>query len=188
RRREARPRALWGVTPINVIKTWAEADRRCGIDADALAFSTYYITGEFHFVLSAHQSAILAENPLLLPSFRWLVLVWVLLRYDVSNLFNDRGVIEPAGGYGSSRFGIALGEMGFYRETGKTFYSCAYGADYRARQFTLASAKWNFCIDCMEPGKFCICDDAAWQRVHFEISRRAHVMLATGLAIEHIPG
>ena len=173
RRREARPRALWGVTPINILKTYALADQRCGIEAESLVFTTYYITSDFDVVLSAHQEAILASAPHCLVAFRWLVLAWVLLRYDVINLYNDRGVIEPAGGYGSPRFGIALAEMDLYRETGKTFFTHAYGADHRTRMKTLALGKWNFCVDCPEPGKFCLCDDAGGERVLREIAGRA---------------
>ena len=138
RQREARPRSLFGVTPINVIQTFAEADRLCGIEADRFVFTTYYITSDFDVVLSAHQQAILASAPHCFVPFRWLVLTWALLRYDVINLYNDRGMIEPAGGYGSDRFGIALAEMDLYRETGKAFFTHAYGADYRGRQRTLS--------------------------------------------------
>ena len=188
RRREARPRALWGVTPINILRTYALADQRCGIEAESLVFTTYYIASDFDVVLSAHQETILALAPHCLVPFRWLVLTWALLRYDVINLYNDRGVIEPAGGYGSPQFGIALAEMDLYRETGKTFFTHAYGADHRTRMKTLALGKWNFCVDCPEPGKFCLCDDAGGERVLCEIASRATGMVSTGLAMDLIPG
>ena len=97
---------------------------------------------------------------------------------------NDRGLVLPAGGYGSDRFGINLDEMRLLRRANKRFYTLAYGADYRLREKTLASGKFNFCMHCPEVGKFCLCEDAGGARVLETIGSFATAMLASGLSLE----
>ena len=186
--KQCRPRALWGVTPIVMLNEFVHADRKCGYEAESLVFSTYYITSKFDHVLEKHTEEISGAGPELDRIFRWVCLIWVIMRYDVINLFNDRGIIEPAGGYGSEFFGIAIAEMDLYQEVGKMFYTHAYGADHRMREKTLASGMFNFCMDCPAPGTHCVCDDAGGKKMLAEIARRATVMFATGLAAEQIPG
>lgn len=180
-------RSVWGVSPINALTTYAAADRRIGIDSQAVVFHTYYITAEFDIVLKPHEKLILDRAPHLYFQFRRAVFAWTLLRYDIFNLYNDRGFLEPAGGYGSAKFGIALAEMDLIRQSGKELFTYCFGADHRTREKTLASARYNFCVDCPEPGRFCVCSDADGDKMFAEISRRATRMIATGLAMEKFP-
>jgi hypothetical protein len=186
RRHLGKLRSLWGVTPINLLQEMAEADRRLGNEADTVVFTSYYITSNFDVVLKTYEEAITSERANYWELFHNLVLVWALLRYDHFHLFNDRGLAVPTGGYGSN-FGIMLREMELYRAAGKQIYAYAYGADHRMRQKTLASGRFNFCMECPDPGQFCICDDAAGERLLAEIGARATAVVATGLSMGLIP-
>lgn len=181
-----RLRSLWGVTPINMLREMAQADSRLGNEADTVVFSNYYIASNFDVVLKIYKDAVTSERGEYTELFHNIVLVWALLRYDNFHLFNDRGLAVPTGGYGSD-FGIALREMELYRAAGKQLYTYAYGADHRMRQKTLASGRFNFCMECPEPGRFCVCDDAGGERMLAEIAARSTAVIATGLAMEQIP-
>ena len=77
--------------------------------------------------------------------------------------------------------------MRLLRRAGKRFYTLAYGADNRRRERTLASGKFNFCMHCPEPGKFCVCNDLGGERMFETIARYTTQMLALGLALDMIP-
>lgn len=188
RRRRGSIRSLWGVTPINMLRELVEADRRLGSEAESVVFSHYYITSSFDVQLKPYDDAFGSVHGKHWRAYRYLVLVWSLLRYDHFHLFNDRGLLDPAGGYGSDNFGIALHEMDLYRAAGKKLYTYAYGADHRTRLKTLAGGKFNFCMDCPQPGKFCVCDDVGGERMLSEIRSRATMMLTTGLSVHAIGG
>lgn len=180
--------SLWGVTPINTLQMCVAADRAVGIHAKSLVFNTYYVSSDFDIVLSGVQESIIAERPEDTYLFRWLILLWALLEYDIFNFYNDRGIIEPAGGYGSDRFGISLREMEIYRKANKRLYAYAYGADHRLREKTLALGKWTFCSECPEPGKFCVCDDSGGTEMLRTIREHSTEVIAHGLAMKIIPG
>lgn len=186
RRRIGRLRSLWGVTPINMLREMAQGDRRLGNEADTVVFTSYYIASNFDVVLKVYKEAVAAERVEYTGLFHNLVLVWALLRYDNFHLFNDRGLAVPTGGYGTD-FGIMLREMELYRAAGKQLYTYAYGADHRMRQKTLASGRFNFCMECPEPGRFCVCDDAGGEKMLAAIAARSTAVIATGLAMEQIP-
>lgn len=179
---------VWGVTPIVNLRSGVAADRMLGFEADSLVFNQFYISSNFDVVLSSVQDRIVAERSEDTYLFRWLVLIWALKRYDVFHLFNDRGIIEPAGGYGSPLFGISVQEMEIYRRAGKLLFTYAYGADHRIRNKTLSLGKWTFCTDCPEPGKFCVCDDVGGVKMLATIRSYATAMIAHGVAMEIIAG
>src|SRR6266404_5386929 len=181
-------RTLWGVTPIANLNCCVAADRNLGFESHSLVFNSYYISSDFDIVLSSIQDRIVVDRPEDTYLFRWLVFIWALVNYDIFHLFNDRGIIEPAGGYGSPRFGIALREMEIYREAPKRLYTFAYGADHRLRNKTLAMGKWSFCSECPDPGKFCVCDDEGGALMLETIRQHATSMVAHGLAMQIIPG
>ena len=180
--------ALWGVTPIINLGACVAADRLLGVNARSLVFTTYYISSDFDFVFSEIEARIRSERGQDLILFRWLMLSWAVVNFDFFHLYNDRGIIEPAGGYGSSRFGIAVNEMEIYRRAGKRLYTYAYGADHRTRQKTLALGKWNFCLECPDPGVFCVCDDTGGAKMLAEIKKYSTAVIAHGLAMKLIPG
>lgn len=188
RLRSGKIRTVWGVTPIVNLRSGVAADRMIGSEAESLVFNQFYITADFDVVLSAVQDRIVAERSGDTYLFRWLVLIWALKRYDVFHLFNDRGIVEPAGGYGSPRFGISVQEMEIYRRAGKLLFTYAYGADHRLRNKTLSLGKWTFCTECPEPGKFCVCDDVGGEKMLATIRSYATAMIAHGLSMEIIPG
>lgn len=188
RLRSGQIRTVWGVTPIVNLHAGVAADRMIGFEADSLVFNQFYISANFDVVLSAVQDRIVAERSEDTYLFRWLVLIWALKRYDVFHLFNDRGIIEPAGGYGSPLFGISIQEMEIYRRAGKLLFTYAYGADHRLRNKTLSLGKWTFCTECPEPGKFCVCDDVGGEKMLATIRSYATAMIAHGLSMEIIPG
>jgi hypothetical protein len=73
------------------------------------------------------------------------------------------------------------------RRAGKRLYTYAYGADVRTRNSTLELGCFNFCIDCPEVGKFCVCDETEGARNIEQISRYATAMLAMGDMLKYVP-
>lgn len=187
RMRSGRLKTVWGVTPIASLKYSVQADRNGGAEAESLVFTQYYTSSEFDINLSEIQDYIVSERNNLFCAFRMFVHAWSLIRYDIFHLYNDRGLIEPAGGYGSDRFGIALVEMQDYADAGKALFTYAYGADFRLRQKTLAGGEWNMCMDCPEPGRFCLCDDEGGQRTLNTIAEHATRMIGVGLSMDFLP-
>lgn len=181
-------RSVWGVTPIVGLQEMASADRQCGVDAASVVFGTYYTTSSFDLNLATHQDQILEKKPDLFEVFRKATLAWALLRFDIFNLYSDRGFMEPAGGYGSDRFGIPLKEMDLYAAADKRFYPYVYGADVRTRRATLAQGQYNFCMHCPDVGVHCVCDDEAGRSIRTEIAKRATVPIGAHLSMDYIPG
>ncbi|WP_456727256.1 glycosyltransferase [Bradyrhizobium sp. USDA 3364] len=180
--------SLWGITPIVSLRECVAADRALGSNACSLVFTTYHISSDFDFVLSELQARLVAEGGQDWVQFRWLMLIWAIVNFDIFHLYNDRGIIEPAGGYGSPRFGIAVREMEIYRRAGKRLYTYAYGADHRTREKTLALGKWSFCSECPDPGVYCVCDDAGGAAMLQVIREYSTAVVAHGLAMKLIPG
>jgi len=180
--------SLWGVTPILSLRAGVAADRALNVNAHSLVFNTYHTSSNFDFVFSKIQARLITERGQDWILFRWLVLMWAIANFDIFHLYNDRGIVEPAGGYGSSRFGIAIKEMEIYRQAGKRLYTYAYGADHRTRQKTLALGKWSFCSECPDPGVYCVCDDVGGANMLKVIKKHATAMIAHGLAMKLIPG
>ncbi|MDH2382196.1 glycosyltransferase [Bradyrhizobium sp. CER78] len=182
-----RLRSVWGTTPIASLRHVTRADKMAGVEAVSLVFTQYYTTSDFDINLSRIQEFILKNDNPLFYAFRRYVHAWSLLAFDIFHLYNDRGLLEPAGGYGSERFGIALSEMQAYRDANKLLFTYAYGADHRLRQRTLASAKFNMCMDCPAPGRFCLCDDEGGLQTLETIGRYATRMVGYGLSIDYLP-
>ncbi|WP_375788900.1 glycosyltransferase [Bradyrhizobium sp. Pha-3] len=180
--------SLWGVTPIVNLSAGVAADRALGVNACSLVFTTYHTSSNFDVVCSEVQARLVAERGEDWFLFRWLMLIWAIVNFDCFHLYNDRGIIEPAGGYGSPRFGIAVREMEIYRQAGKRLYTYAYGADHRTREKTLALGKWNFCSECPDPGVYCVCDDAGGAAMLRVIREYSTAVVAHGLAMKLIPG
>lgn len=144
-------RSLWGVTPIVTLPLKARCSEILGFDAETVVNTTYYISRNFDWNL---EWALRASRRLgLLCAFERLVLAAALLRYDVFHYFNDRGLL-------SSHFAIQPAELEALAAAGKRLYVFTYGADIRTRERTLALGRWNFCVECPEPGRFCVCDEA----------------------------
>jgi hypothetical protein len=180
--------SLWGVSPIVNLQAAVAADRSLNVNAKSLVFSTYHISSNFDVVLSDIQARLVAEGTQDWVLLRWIILVWAIANYDFFHFYNDRGIVEPAGGYGSPRFGISVPEMEIYRRAEKRLYTYAYGADHRTRQKTLALGKWTFCSECPDPGTFCICDDAGGSETLRVIREHSTAVIAHGLAMKLIPG
>jgi Glycosyl transferases group 1 len=180
--------SLWGVTPIVNLTAWVAADRALSVNARSVVFTTYHTSSNFDFVFSDVQARLAAERGQDWVLFRWLVLIWAIANFDIFHLYNDRGIVEPAGGYGSPRFGIAVGEMKIYRRAGKRLYTYAYGADHRTREKTLALGKWSFCSECPDPGAYCVCDDVGGAHMLKTIREYSTAVIAHGLAMKLIPG
>jgi len=179
--------SLWGVTPIINLLPCAQADRLAGSDACSLVFNTYRISSGFDLVLSPQAEWVLERKSGQYPAYRWLVFTWAMLRFDNFFLFNDQGLIIPVGGYGSKRFGINLTEMETLRSADKAVFTLAYGADHRSRRKTLALGRYNFCTDCPEIGRFCICDDDEAVAMLNAINEYSTANLTTGLSTYYVP-
>ncbi|MFM9976153.1 MAG: hypothetical protein ACKVON_16465, partial [Beijerinckiaceae bacterium] len=152
--KQDRARTLWGVTPILTLPLKARADSMLGFKSHSLVFATYHVTKNFDFNLQSLIAKVAKHTPGLLPPTYKLVLAWAISRYDIFHYFYDRGILPSV-----TRFGINPEELDLLKAAGKRVYGYAYGADVRQREATLSLGKWNFCSDCPEPMKFCVCLD-----------------------------
>lgn len=179
----ARPRSLWGVTPILTLPLKVRADRLLGFRAQSLVFVTYHITKNFDFNLQKFVEKLYRHAPTLGPAFGRLLLSWAILRYDVFHYFYDRGLMLPV-----TRFGVNPEELAVLRRAGKRVYLYAYGADVRRRNVTLGFGKWNFCKECPEPLKFCVCDDESGAPIMAEMCKAVTQPIALGDMLAYVPG
>lgn len=177
-----RVRSLWGTTPILTLPLKARADQHIGVDSTSLVFTTYFITQNFDINLQRWLGVVRRFAPALTPSFDHLLLAWAIYRYDVFHYFFDCGLMQP-----TSRFGVKIQELEFLQRAGKRVYLYAYGADVRRREATLLLGKWNFCKECPEPGKFCVCDDNSGSRQMQEMCSKATAAIALGDMLTYVP-
>lgn len=182
RMRKSMLNSLWGVTPILTLPLLARCDRELGLSSTSLVYTTYHTSRNFDINLKKASDWIVTHFPRLYVPFTWLVFAYALLRFDVFHMFCDRGILAPA-----TRMGINPRELDILQRAGKRLYTYTYGADVRTRQRTLALGRFNFCMHCPEPGKFCICDDAAGAANVSAIEKRATAMLAMGDMIAYVP-
>jgi len=177
------PRSLWGVTPILTLPLKVRADRLLGFESQSLVFVTYHITSNFDYNLQEFVEKLYMYAPTLAPTFGRCLLAWALWRYDVFHYFYDRGLMLPA-----TRFGVNPEELELLRASGKRVYLYAYGADVRRREATLEFGKWNFCKECPEPLKFCVCDDASGSEIMAGMCEKVTQPLALGDMLAYVPG
>jgi glycosyltransferase involved in cell wall biosynthesis len=182
RLRWGRPRSLWGITPILTLPLLAECDRRLGLRSCSLVYHTYYIRRDFDINLERPLGFIRKHMPSWETRFVYLLFAWTMLRYDVFHFFLDRGILPSAG-----RMGINPLEAELLHRAGKRLYTYTYGADVRTREGTLRLGTYNFCVDCPEPARFCICDDAAEVEMIAAIEPYATAMLAMGDMLAYVP-
>jgi hypothetical protein len=179
---QGRPRAMWGVTPIITLPLKARADALLGIRAESVVWTTYVITQDFTWNLRWLAAFVQRLNPDLLMAFGRIVLSLALLRYDIFHLFNDRGLMWP-----TRHLGLEPDELDILKLAGKRTYVFVYGADIRTRETTLALGRWNFCADCPEPGRFCICDDSRGRKQMAETAARVNAIVAMADMIAYAP-
>lgn len=179
---KARPRSLWGVTPILTLPLKAQADRLLGFRSHSLVFVTYHISRNFDFNLRKLVNATAKLAPQLSQALERMILAWAIARYDVFHFFYDRGLMLPV-----TRFGVNPQELDLLRSAGKRVYLYAYGADVRRRGATLALGKWNFCTECPDPGRFCVCDDASGSEIMEGMCERVTQAVALGDMLAYVP-
>lgn len=182
RRRRGKLRSLWGVTPILTLPLLARADRLLGIRAETLVYVTYYISKNFDWNLSRVHKWVVQRIPQRYPDFCEVVFLLALLRYDIFHYFYDRGLMAP-----DRRYGIAARELQYLKEFGKQLYTYAYGADVRERTSTLALGRWNFCAECDDPGKYCICHEGERAASMAPLLPVASAMVAMGDMLTYVP-
>jgi hypothetical protein len=173
--RPAKPRIIWGPTPIINISTNAAADRLYGYQSETLVYRPYYVTKEFTYNLERWWRV----KPLALV-IPWAVFLWAVLRYDVFQLYFD-------GGFLNRTIGRRL-EMPLLKMLGKTVIVSAYGADVRTEKTTRALGAYNCCTDCTQRLVACICDEAKAGRNLAHVHRYADLTLSMGDMIEYTPG
>jgi glycosyltransferase involved in cell wall biosynthesis len=177
-------RSLWGVTPILTLPLLARCDRLLGLRSESVVLSTYHITSQFDINLGKLLGKVLDDFPIAYPAFQRLSLAWALLRYDVFHYFCDRGFLAPV----DFRIGINPVELEILERAGKKLFCYAYGADVRTRDATLALGKYNLCVYCPEPMKYCICDDALGAANIARIAAKATAMVSMGDMLAYVPG
>jgi glycosyltransferase involved in cell wall biosynthesis len=182
RRREAgKIRTLWGVTPILTLPLKAKCDRALGFESDSLVLTNYHITNQFTWNLK--WTRLLVHNSRLEGAVLKVILAIVLLRYDVIHYFADRGILPPL----DEGFGIHPKELDAINRAGKAVYVFTYGADVRTRRKTLALGDWNFCRDCNDPGRYCICDDDRAVSIMSYTGQHIRRFVAMGDMLEYVP-
>jgi len=183
RMRSGKARSLWGITPILTLPLLARCDRMLGLRSDSMVYTTYYISKNFDIDLSK-RLAKYSHDGYAHIAFTYWVMAYALLRFDVFNFFYDRGVLLPPNG----RMWIAPEELKLLKAAGKRIYTYAYGADVRTRETTLALGKYNFCVDCPTPRKFCLCDEEEAKRNIDGIRTHANALVAMADMIHYVPG
>lgn len=178
-----KPKTLWSSTPILTLPLKARADRRLGFISHSLVFTTYYISQNFDYNLQKLAAAANKVGPRFGRAFELGLLAWAMWRYDVFHFFFDRGLTGH-----STRFGVRLDELDLLKAAGKRVYLYAYGADVRTRQATLALGRWNFCVDCSDIGKHCVCDEETGARHMAEMCKRVTAAIALGDMIAYPVG
>lgn len=177
-----RTRSLWGVTPILTLPLKAKADRLLGIRSESLVFVTYTISSDFNFNVQKIHAAIVKYAPGFLTPATRLLLAWAICRYDIFHYFYDRGLMNP-----QTRFGVHPEELNILRTAGKRVFLFAYGADVRRRPETLKLGHWNFCKECPEPGRYCVCDEEPGKRLMEQMCASVTQPLALGDMLAYVP-
>ncbi len=175
-------RSLWGVTPILTLPLLARCDRLLGHAAETLVLARYHITDAFDWDLSTQQRWIVGKFPDCYPLWAECVFLFALMRFDVFHYFYDRGIMKPA-----ARFGINHRELALLRRYRKQLFTYAYGADVRTREATLATGDWNFCRDCDDPGRYCICNTEELAESMRPVIPVAKAMNAMGDMLIYVP-
>ena len=173
-------RTLWGVTPILTLPLKAKADRSLGFHSTSLVYNTYVVTSKFD--INLRKPYVIANGLGLTLALQRFVLAWALMRYDVFHTFADRGLLASA-----SWFQIDPVELAAWRAAGKRVYVYAYGADVRTRNKTLSLGRWNFCVDCTEPSKYCICSESEGANSISGIAKYATAMVSLGDMLTYMP-
>lgn len=175
-------RSFWGVTPILTLPLLARADRLLGRQAETGVFVTYHITRNFDWNMSNQQAWVLAHIPHRYSLWCEALFLLALMRFDAFHYFYDRGIMAPA-----ARFGINHRELELIRQHRKQLFTYAYGADVRAREATLALGRWNFCVDCDAPGRYCICSTEELTESMRPVIPIAKAMNAMGDMLTYVP-
>jgi glycosyltransferase involved in cell wall biosynthesis len=180
--RSGRLRSVWAVTPILTLPLLARADRLLGLRSESMVYTTYYITRDFDRDLSLSHAWIVDNVPGLYALYCEVVFLLALPRYDVFHYFHDRGFMAPA-----ARYGIHPRELDYLRRTGRRLYTYAYGADVRERDSTLRFGEWNFCRECDDPGRYCICRPGELAQSLAPVRLVARAMNAMGDMLPYVP-
>jgi len=182
RRERDRLRSFWGTTPILTLPLLAKCDRLLGIESISLVYQTYSTTSSFDVSLERFSQPLRRYAPGSQRFLSTFVLAYALLRFDIFHFFADQGVIQT-----SAKLGINSNEISILRRTGKAVFVYSYGADVRMREQTLALGKWNFCVDCDNPGRYCLCDDRAGETILHRISDAATATVSLGDMLSYFP-
>src|SRR6202043_1480908 len=101
----------------------------------------------------------------------------------IFNYFYDRGLLLSV-----NRYGINAEELELLFRSGKRLYTYAYGADVRTREITLKLGFPNFCQECPQPGKYCICTTEMLEESLKHLAGRATAQIAMGDMTVYVPG
>jgi len=182
--RQGRVRTLWGVTPILTLPLLARADALLGMKSRSFVYTTYYISNSFDINLSWWFRNVFAKNGHIYIGATYWILAWIILRYDVFHYFYDRGILLPP----NMRLMIDPEELKVLKAAEKRIYTYAYGADVRTRETTLDLGKYNFCIDCDDPRKYCICTEEEASSNIEGIRPYANAMVSMIDMVNYVPG
>ena len=180
----AKPRSMWGVTPILTLPLLSRCDQILGIRSESVVFTTYHTSKSFDINFGKILDLSLKYAPSLYPLVNRLILAWAVRRYDIVHYFYDRGILVPV----DSRSGFNPEELEILKRSGKQLFCYAYGADVRTRDATRRLGKWNYCISCPDPMKYCQCDDTLGGANMSNISKYARAMVSMGDMLTYVPG
>ena len=178
RKKNKKPRIIWGPTPILTIAVSSRAEKELGYESNTLVYQPYYLTENFDYNLEKYYKILWLR-----PLVPWLVFMWALIKYDVFHYFFYRGFLFPHKGKGINRLELPILKLG-----GKIIVVSAYGGDVRYEKKCRSGGKYNCCIDCKQRMIACVCDEElAISNVNY-VNRYADVTLSMGDMVEYTPG
>ncbi|MCZ6710308.1 MAG: glycosyltransferase [Gammaproteobacteria bacterium] len=178
RTRHRRTSSLWSGAPIHTLAVKAYSERRLGVEARTLVYTTYFLSDRFDYNLQRWR-----DRPIIGSLLPFVVFVWACWRFDRLHFFCDQGLLPQ---FRTRQFNPW--ELVFYRFLGKQVFFWTYGADVRTTQRTKALGQYNCCMACPNPGWHCVCDEQAGQSNHKTIARYATAVFSMGDMTTYTPG
>jgi hypothetical protein len=173
-RRRARPRILWGTTPIANLRNSVAADRAYGYESASLVYRVYHDSDRdaFDYVWQPFGAV-----PGLRQLAPYTALVWAVLRFDVFCFYFDGGLLAETPFWRL--------ELPLLRLAGKKIVVWPYGGDARLPSATRARGGWHAYSDVPAGVED---RDEADVRAHLDaFGRWAHVILGCADLVEDLP-
>jgi hypothetical protein len=169
--------SLWAGHPVLNMGINARAECLLGIDARSLVFEHDHIRGAFTYDLAKWR-----RLPIIGRLSPYGVLLWAVWKFDRFHFYCDRGILvspEP--------FTFNWDELELLKKLKKEVFCWAYGADVRSRERTESLGQYNCCMECPQPGSFCICNKETADKYAERIRNNTTAVFSMGDMIHYTP-